>query len=86
MRLHTRLTKLESTTAAMTTEHAGKPVRPHGMSDSDYAAAIKAKRQELKLQPSDPLPILSLIDVNGISTSDNYKYRKLKHEASNLRY
>jgi phosphate starvation-inducible protein PhoH len=60
MNLSTRLTKLESVTNASTTEHTGKPVRPLDMSDQQYLNAIKNKRIELGLKPSEPIPILAL--------------------------
>ena len=60
MNLNNRLTKLESVTNATTKEHEGKPVRPLDMSDQQYLQAIENKRTELRLKPSDPIPLLAL--------------------------
>ena len=58
MNLQQRLHQLEYKTATKASE--GLPLRPMGMSDTDYEQAIIDKRQELGLKDNEHIGLLDL--------------------------
>jgi len=60
MNLQSRLSQLERAITSELTEHQGQPIRPQAMTDQEYIDAIKAKRTEMGLKPSQALPLLAL--------------------------
>lgn len=72
MNLNTRLTKIETINSVTNTQHQGEPVRPIGMTDQEYLEAVKAKRIELGLKPSEPIPIMAICynDVGASRTNE----------------
>jgi hypothetical protein len=57
--LKNRVIKLEDR-AGTSRVSTARPIRPLGMSDSEYEQAIKKRRKELGLRDSQDLPILAL--------------------------
>lgn len=65
MSLQSRLSQLERAITSELTEHRGQPIRPQAMTDQEYIEAVKAKRTEMGLKPSQALPLLALCRVTA---------------------
>jgi hypothetical protein len=61
MNISQRLRRLESNSPSEVS--TGQPLQPMGVSDQQYQQLVIDKRQELELLPSDPLPLLSLVEA-----------------------
>lgn len=77
MNIEARLAKLEAIKDIRYIK--GLPLRPRGMSDTDYEQAIINKRRELGLQDSEQIALLELCmqkakTPNGITSFERSSY------------